>query len=62
MTRTTMPQKVQSNLAPRNPIVGFLVSHPNRGTKKHKDKKKESRMPTAGQVKRLLEQEDSQEK
>ena len=46
----------------RNPIVGFLVSHPNRGTKKHKDKKRESKMPTAGQVKRLLEQEDSQEK
>ena len=61
MTRTTNPQKVQSNLAPRNPIIGFLVTHPNRGVKKHRDKKRESKMPTAGQVKRLLEQEDKKE-
>lgn len=47
--------------APRNPVVGFLVSHPNRGIKKHKNKKKADRMLTARMVRQWLEQERSKE-
>ena len=61
MTRTTNTEKCRVIPAPRNPVVGFLVTHPNRGAKKHEDKKRKSKMPTAGQVKRLLEQEDKKE-
>jgi len=39
---------------PRNPIVAYLVSHPNRGMKKHKDKKQAARMPTTKEIKEML--------
>jgi len=43
--------------APRNPIVGFLVTHPNRGTKKHKDKKQAASVPTQKEVREILNSE-----
>lgn len=46
-------------MKPRNHVVGFLVSHPNRGVKKHIDKKKALRVPTARMIRDWIDQEKS---
>lgn len=55
-----MAMSKKTGLKPRNPIVGYLVTHPNRGTKIHKDKKRAARVPTQREVREILNSEGEQ--